>query len=184
MKRLFILMASLCIVLNWTDRPALAQHSHGGQGMGNREGMGMGRETNGSGRSGSVAGQKMGRDQDDAHGKMAIGDRLARTPQLSSRLQGLLPPGTNLQDASKEFKNLGQFVAAVHVSHNLNIPYDQLKTKMTGPSAVSLGKAIQELQPNANAKAELKKAEKEAAQDLREAKEKQEAEPHEAAEKR
>ena len=62
--------------------------------------------------------------------------------------------------------------------------FDQLKTKMTSPSPVSLGKAIQELQPNANTKAEVKKAEKEATQDLREAKEKQEAEPHEAAEMR
>ena len=55
---------------------------------------------------------------------------------------------------------------------------------LASPSRVPLGKAIQELQPNANTKAEVKKAEKEAAQDLREAKEKQETEPHEAAEMR
>jgi hypothetical protein len=57
-------------------------------------------------------------------------------------------------------------VAAVHVSHNLGIPFDQLKAKMLGPPSQSLGKAIQDLKPTANAKAETKKAESEARQDL------------------
>jgi hypothetical protein len=38
------------------------------------------------------------------------------------------------------FKNLGQLVAAVHVSHNFYIPFDQLKAKMIGPPTESLGK--------------------------------------------
>jgi len=40
-------------------------------------------------------------------------------PESSQRLLGNNPPGTNLQSAATGFKNLGQFVAAVHVSHNL-----------------------------------------------------------------
>jgi len=59
------------------------------------------------------------------------------------------------------FKNHGQYVAAQHVSENLGIPFEQLKAKMTGPHAESLGKAIQELTglPASTANAEAKKAE-------------------------
>jgi len=59
------------------------------------------------------------------------------------------------------FKNHGQYVAAQHVSENLGIPFEQLKAKITGPHAESLGKAIQELTglPASTANAEAKKAE-------------------------
>jgi hypothetical protein len=59
------------------------------------------------------------------------------------------------------FKNHGQYVAAQHVSENLGIPFEQLKAKMTGPHAESLGKAIQELTglPASTANVEAKKAE-------------------------
>src|SRR5260370_8966675 len=77
---------------------------------------------------------------------------IASHPGLSARLQSLLPAGTNLQTAAQGFKNLGQFVAAVHVSHNLGIPFDQLKAQMMGPPKETLGTAIAQLQPTANAK--------------------------------
>jgi hypothetical protein len=41
-----------------------------------------------------------------------------------------LAPKTGLQTAASGFKNQGQFIAALHVSHNRNIPFDQLKTDM------------------------------------------------------
>jgi len=59
----------------------------------------------------------------------------------------LLPAGTNLDAAANGFKNMGQFVAAVHVSHNLNIPFDRLKEKMITDHK-SLGGAIRELKPD------------------------------------
>jgi len=101
----------------------------------------------------------------DSHGG-SVSQKLASNTKLASKLQSLLPPGTDLQTAAQGFKNLGQFVAAVHVSHNLAIPFDQLKSKMLGPPSESLGKAIHDLKPTANAKAEVKKAEHEAHQDL------------------
>ncbi len=91
---------------------------------------------------------------------------LSQNTKLSSKLQGLLPAGTNLQTALQGFKNLGQFVAAVHVSHNLDIPFSQLKARMVGPPSESLGKAIQDLKPSANAKEETRKGEKQAKQDM------------------
>src|SRR5579864_3691153 len=90
---------------------------------------------------------------------------LAQQPALAAKLQLLLPTGTNLQTAATGFKNLGAFVSAVHVSHNLDIPFATLKAKLTGPDAVSLGKAIQELKPTADADHEVKRANSEAKQD-------------------
>lgn len=66
---------------------------------------------------------------------------------LSAELQKWLPPGQNLREAAAGFENQGQFVAALHVAHNLKIPLDQLKTEMTGSDRLSLGKAIQKLRP-------------------------------------
>jgi hypothetical protein len=99
--------------------------------------------------------------------KMTVGDHLEKNTQLATRLQGMFPPGTDLQVASSGFKNLGQFVAATHVSKNLGIPFDQLKAKMTGDSAESLGKAIKELRPEADATSEVKKAERQAKEEIK-----------------
>lgn len=96
----------------------------------------------------------------------SVSERLQDNTKLAGKLQSLLPAGTNLQQAAQGFKNLGQFVAAVHVSHNLGIPFDQLKAKMIGPPSESLGKAIQALKPTANSKEETSKAEKQARQDM------------------
>ena len=109
-----------------------------------------------------------------------------KNPKLESRLLALLPPGTTIQDASLGFKNWGQFVAAVHVSNNLGIPFADLKTSMTGltPGAtvptttpMSLGQAIQSLKGTTTApdgtlsstkiRTEVKKAEDAADEDLR-----------------
>ena len=80
-------------------------------------------------------------------------DFFAHHANLASRLQPLLPAGATLQSASGGFKNEGQFIAALHVSHNLNIPFDQLKTEMTGASHESLGHAIEDLRPTLSSKA-------------------------------
>ena len=90
---------------------------------------------------------------------MTVSTQLEKNTHLATQLQGLFPPGTDLQLASSGFKNLGQFVAAAHVSKNLGIPFDQLKSRMVdnptlqeaGDSPVSLGKAIKELRPEADA---------------------------------
>jgi hypothetical protein len=102
-------------------------------------------------------------------GRPTVADQLTRNTNLSSRLQALFPAGTDLQKQAAGFRNLGQFVAAAHVSHNLDIPFDQLKAKMTGDHPESLGKAIQDLKPAANAKTEADKAEKEADTDVKDA---------------
>ena len=97
-----------------------------------------------------------------------------KNPQLEQRLQALLP-GMNVSDAASGFKNWGQFVAAAHVSHNLNSPFTSLKAKMIGTPPMSLGQAIQTLKPagttttvtTSTVQTEVRKAEVEADEDFR-----------------
>ena len=98
---------------------------------------------------------------------MTVAQRIDAHPQLVTQLSPLLPAGVTIDQAAAGFRNQGQFIAALHVSKDLNIPFDQLKTEMTGTDHLSLGKAIQKLDPTANAKAEIKTAEKETRADLK-----------------
>ena len=61
-----------------------------------------------------------------------IAQKISANKGLSSKMPALLPKGMTLNEASKGFKNQGQFIAALHVSQNLNIPFADLKTAMTG----------------------------------------------------
>src|ERR1051325_989172 len=79
-------------------------------------------------------------------------NQLSSNPKLASKLQTLFPNNTNLSVASTGFKSLGDFVSAAHVSHNLGIPFDQLKAKMIGGE--ELGQAIHDLRPDVDAKSE------------------------------
>ncbi|HLK06872.1 MAG TPA: hypothetical protein VKV30_02975 [Candidatus Angelobacter sp.] len=151
--KLFLCIAAIIAFMSWS---AFAQHGHGGGMASSMHGSSHSSSTHGS--SGDHSGQ--------GSSQSSVSTRLSSNTKLASKLQSLLPPGTDLQTAASGFKNLGQFVAAVHVSHNLGIPFDQLKAKMQGPPTESLGKAIHQLKPDANAKAETKTAESEAHQDM------------------
>src|SRR5262249_1724092 len=148
--------------------PASAQRG-AGVGAGPHTNPGVGNNTHAD-----VPGAKSGVKSDsdgDAHSKGAHADTPSKTdiaskieadPKLSAKLQAMLRAGQSLSQAAAGFKNKGQFIAALHVSHNLNIPFDQLKAKMTGSDSMSLGAAIKAMRPNmtdAQAKEEAKKAE-------------------------
>ena len=87
-----------------------------------------------------------------------VQEKLQKNTNLAAKLTARLPAGTDLMAASAGFRNLGQFVAAVNVSSNLGIPFDQLKTKMV-TDGKSLGQAIQALKPVASATVEAQHAE-------------------------
>jgi hypothetical protein len=72
--------------------------------------------------------------------------KLQKNTNLASKLQSRLPLGTDLTLAASGFRNLGQFVAAVHVSSNLGIPFVELKTRMVD-QGMSLGQAIKDARP-------------------------------------
>ena len=106
-----------------------------------------------------------------------------RDKQLTSRLQarGLVPANADLADTCAGFKSMRDCLAAIHASHNAKVNFTCLKWDMTGvqPKAdvsscgtpgsggMSLREGIQLLNPDANAKAEAKVAEKQAHQDLK-----------------
>ncbi len=159
MKRLTICFAALNVALYLGATASLAQHGHGGGAGGGHGAMG------GHGDEGS---EVKGGSHNSALGGTKSPDQLLAKNKLSQRLQLLLPSNMTVQDAAKGFKNLGQFVAAVHVAHNLGIPFDQLKSMVTGSEHDSLGKAIHALRPDADAKSEAKKAKQEADEDINE----------------
>jgi hypothetical protein len=108
-----------------------------------------------------------------------------QSKKLASELQAILPPKTKLEDACTGFRQLGECVAALHVSHNLKIRFNCLKWDVIGTQPVkgnvsactapdggkplSLNKAIQTLKPEADAKAEAKNAERRAQEDIKDA---------------
>jgi hypothetical protein len=95
--------------------------------------------------------------------------QLAGNPGLSAQVAKLFPDGTDLGVMAGGFRNLGAFVSAAHVSRNLGIPFDQLKTKIVRDGS-SLGDAIHSIKPElgeSGAKAEARKAEERAKKDLK-----------------
>ena len=192
MKRLIPIATGVLMFLSLGSAPLFAQKPHGGgagnsgatgaamHGVGGEHGNGAGNSSaeNGKGVTGSSPTTVLTRNTKlDTH--------------LTSQLQtkGLLPKGTDLKDACAGFKNLGQCVAAIHVSHNLNIPFACLSADMTGTAPasgskcptgtgtnkMSLGKSIQTLSPNSTAKTEEKTATKQANDDINEAEKSSEA---------
>jgi hypothetical protein len=62
----------------------------------------------------------------------------------------------------------------VHVAHNLNVPFSDLKARMTGATPMSLGQAIQSLKSpgtttlkSTTLQSEVRRAESEADEDFR-----------------
>jgi len=171
MKGISIFLAALAVLLYLGIAPAFAQRG-GGHGGGPPSGVGGGPGTAGSSVGGPHGSAPMGGptigNASVSHSSpttlLSSNTKLAST--LQTHLGSMLPGGTSLSDAASGFRNLGQFIAAVHVSHNLGISFDDLKAKMMGGD--SLGKAIKELKPDANSKAEAAKANKQAKDDLKE----------------
>jgi len=89
----------------------------------------------------------------------ATSPNLPRNQRLVDRLRTLLdlPPGTDMTPYAANFKNQGQFVAAVHVSENLGINFIELKTLMVDNN-LSLGQAIHKLKPGVDANVEAQRA--------------------------
>lgn len=180
-----ILVCMSLIGLSMVAVPAaLAQRGGGhGGGMGGGMGGGIGAGTpSGMPRGGSMStmpaerpSERMGgvSHQDRSFGgdrqthtgsARAPAELLHQNTRLSEGLAKLLPAGTNLQTVASGFRNLGEFVAAVHVSNNLGVPFAEIKTRMM--SGDSLGDAIRALRPDADAQVEARRARARAEEDI------------------
>jgi hypothetical protein len=102
--------------------------------------------------------------------------KIAKNPNLAAKVQGRLPAGMTLAQASTGFRNQGQFLAAVNVSNNLGIDFVKLQAAMTGQSVrvdpvtheiistptglapLSLGQSIHQLRPGVDADAATTRA--------------------------
>lgn len=108
-----------------------------------------------------------------------------KNQRLTALLQqnGVLPKDGDVSSACSVFKNLGDCVAALHASHNVGLDFNCVRADVTGvqtgadlsgckgpvgDKAVSLHEALKRLKPEADAKAEVKNAEKQAKDDLKE----------------
>lgn len=171
MRRAILYATAVAVLFCLSGLPLFAQGRSGG-GMGQGPGMGPGQ----TGQNDPTVRQpgmgEPGMDRTNTNQtmpRMKTPDQLlSENPKLSSKVQTLLPDGTKVQDAANGFKDLGEFVAAVHISKNLNIPFDQFKNKMT--SGDSLGKALKELNPSMthkDIKSEVKKGKQEAKEDIK-----------------
>ena len=178
MKMLKLAALSLAVFLYATT--ALAQHGNAGGmhgGMGNSMGHGS-MNASDHGNSGSVSNGSA------PTSSQKIGDVLSKNPAIGQKIMDLTH-AQSATDACTGFKNIGQCIAAAHVSNNISgLNFYCMRLAMTGtplpsgstincnlPTAfktgVSLGKAIQTFEPQADTKAETKKANTETEQDLK-----------------
>jgi hypothetical protein len=81
-----------------------------------------------------------------------------------THLAAIVPAGMTTDEACTGFKSVKDCAASLHASQNLNIPFGDLKAKVT--AGQRLGAAIHELKPAANVRAEVKKAEGQAREDV------------------
>src|SRR4029079_1941718 len=73
-------------------------------------------------------------------------ERVADYKPLAENLQKRLPEGTDLRESASGFRNLGDFVSAVHASSELKIPFRDMKARMMNGG--NLASAIAALRPD------------------------------------
>jgi hypothetical protein len=179
MKRLIVPFLAVATLLFLGP---LAYAQHGGRPSGTPGSMGA----SASGTHGDSASHGEGHSSSNAMASTDPGSVLEHNSNLATKLE-TLTGATDVADLKADasaFKNFGQFVAAAHVSKNLNIPggFAALMCDMTTKGAtvggtastcsnttkMSLGKAIQTLDPHADAKTEAQKGIKQANQTVKE----------------
>ncbi len=91
---------------------------------------------------------------------------LQRNPVLADGLRARLPRGTDLNAAAGGFRRLELFVATVHASNNLDIPFSELKRRIVN-DGMTLGQALQDIRPKSRYWSEARRAEDDAAAAIR-----------------
>jgi hypothetical protein len=91
---------------------------------------------------------------------------LYRNTILADTLRVRLPQGTDVIAAAGGFRRLELFVATVHASNNLVIPFFELKRRIVN-DGMTLGQAIQDIRPKSRYWSEARRAEDDAAESIR-----------------
>jgi hypothetical protein len=164
MKRMSILLPALAVLLFLGGVPTFAQRP---SGAGKPPGVGPGAGANAGAAPAATHGTSGTTGSESGGHAMTVSDLLNQNKKLAEQISKLT--GMDAQAACSGFKNLGECVAAAHVANNLggSCTFTTLRGSMTGSSPLSLGKAVQSCDPHADAKAESKKAKKQADADLK-----------------
>jgi hypothetical protein len=91
---------------------------------------------------------------------------LSRNTVLADTLRVRLPQGTDMLAAAAGFRRLELFVATLHASNNLVIPFVELKRRIVN-DGMTLGQAIQDIRPKSRYWSEARRAEDDAASMIR-----------------
>src|SRR5260370_16619732 len=123
-KRMIVMIAA---AFSFAVAPAFAQHAH--EGAAGSHGSAM---SNGAVDHNNANGSTKGTSSSPTS---VLSKNSKLDSKLTSKLQskGLLPAGTDLKDACAGFKNLGQCVAAIHVRHNLAVPFACMRAHIPAP---------------------------------------------------
>ena len=97
----------------------------------------------------------------------SIDQVLHENPKLTTSLKAILPEDMTPQQACDGFKTLEQCVITIHTAQNLKLNFSDLKSKTTGKKSIKLEKAIEGMSAQANVKEEIKKAKKQASEDMK-----------------
>ena len=95
-----------------------------------------------------------------------VQQELQRNTVLANTLRVRLPHGTDLVAAAGGFRRLELFVATVHASNNVAVPFSELKRRIVN-DGMTLGQAIQDIRPRAQYWSEAHRAEDDAAAMIR-----------------
>lgn len=179
MKMLKLAALSLAVFLYATA--AMAQHGNAG-GMHGGMGNSMGHSSMNASDHGNSSSTSKGSAPTSSQ---KISDVLSKNPAIGDKIVTLTGDKNGAADACTGFKNIGQCIAAAHVSKNISgLNFYCMRLAMTGTalppnsniscklptnfkSGVSLGKAIQAFDPQVDTKTETKKATTETEQDLK-----------------
>ena len=160
MKRSILMMGALGLLLCVGTSPALAQRHGPPPGKGPGTTPGADKPTGGTESHATATTAASSPDKVLMHNTTLAG-------KIQTLTGGVFPDAMH---ACVGFKNVGRCVAAAHVAKNLNLTggFTALRSMVTGNGAMSLGKAITNLRPDVDAKAEVKKAQKQTDDDLKE----------------
>jgi len=119
-----VFAATLCLAV----QPAQAQKGSGGGG-----GAGVSGGGGAAGTLGNATPTSGVRDTDVPTGtERPPSAVLQANPSLNAKLQPLLPLGITPQDAAEGYKEISEFVIAVHAAHDLDINFLQLRCAELG----------------------------------------------------
>ena len=81
--------------------------------------------------------------QSPAHDASTIpAEKVSDYKPLAENVQKRLPEGASLRESASGFRNLGDFVSAVHASSDLKIPFGDVKARMINGGSLFMAIAV------------------------------------------